>query len=263
MAETTSHFDDGAAYECFMGRWSRSAGAHFLEWVAPPKGARWLDVGCGSGAVTELVLDRCAPSRVCGVDPSKAQIEYVSTRPLAQRGDFRVADAQALPFPDATFDVVASALVINFIPDRPRAVREMRRVGRPGAIVAGYVWDFAGDRGPNQPLRVALLQIGAEARPQAGIEDTTLTRLNALFEQAGFEAIETRAIEVSLDFQNFDEYWRAQTPPLHPYTKVVATLPEADRAKLINRLRAGLATRSDGSILCQAWAHAIKARAPR
>src|SRR5436190_20221478 len=103
MADTAINFSDGAAYERFMGRWSRAVGTIFLDWVAPSPGARWLDVGCGTGAFTELVLDTRSPSAVTAVDPSPAQIDYVRRQPLAQRADFRVADAQALPFPDRAF----------------------------------------------------------------------------------------------------------------------------------------------------------------
>ena len=113
------------------------------------RGARWLDVGCGTGIFTELVLDTCSPAAVFAVDPAEAQIDHACRQPVAQRANFRVADALALPFPDATFDVVASALVINFIPDRPRALSEMRRVARAGGIVAGYVWDFAAELSPS------------------------------------------------------------------------------------------------------------------
>src|SRR5262245_24960149 len=184
MAENTAHFDDAEAYERFMGRWSRAAGSAFLDWVAAPPSLRWLDIGCGSGAFTELVLETSRPSMVNAVDPAKAQIAYASAGPLAKWADFQVADAQELPFSDETFDVVASALVINFIPDKQRGLKEMRRVARPGGMVAGYVWDFKGDRGPNQPVRAGMLQIGAEVRPQSGAEGTSRAALKLLFEQA-------------------------------------------------------------------------------
>src|ERR1035437_10386376 len=114
MADAAPIFNDANAYQAFMGRWSHAVGAAFLNWLAPPKGASWLDVGCGTGVFTELVLDTCSPAAVVAVDPAAAQIDYARKQSVAQRADFRVADAQALPFPDRTFDVVASALVINF-----------------------------------------------------------------------------------------------------------------------------------------------------
>jgi SAM-dependent methyltransferase len=262
MANDTAHFDDAADYERFMGRWSRATGSIFLGWLALPPDMRWLDVGCGSGAFTALVHDACAPAMMSAIDPAPAQIAYVSRLSIAQRTDFRVADAQALPFPDATFDIVVSALVLNFIPDRIRGLEEMRRVARSGGVVAGYVWDFAADRGPNQPLRAGMLQVGADIRPPPGAEGTSLAALMSSFEQAGFKDLEARAIDVSLDFANFDEYLRAQTPRLHPITKTIAALPEGDRVRLLDLIRQELKTRSDGSVACWARANAIKARVP-
>lgn len=256
------HFDDGAAYERFMGRWSRAVGPVFLSWLAPPAGAHWLDVGCGTGAFTELVLDTCSPAAVSAVDSAKAQIDYVTRQPVARRAGFRVADASALPFSDATFDVVASAIVINFIPDRPRALTEMRRVGRFGGIVAGYVWDFAGERGPNWPLRLGMREIGGEVTRPTGADDTALGALNLLFANAGFEQIATRTIDVSMDFQDFDDFWRAHTPNMHPTAKTIAELPNADRITLIERVRAKLSPGPSGSIAYSARANAIKARVP-
>jgi SAM-dependent methyltransferase len=262
MADNTTHFDDAAAYDRFMGRWTRGVGSVFLDWLAPPAGARWLEVGCGSGAFTGLVLDACAPGTISAIDPSKSQIDYVRGGSRSQQVDFRLADAQALPFPYAAFDIVVSALVINFIPDRPRGLTEMRRVTRPGGVVAGYVWDFAADRGPSQPLRAGMLAVGIDPRSQSGAEDTGLAAFSSLFERAGFEQIEARTIDVSLDFASFDEYWVAQTPPLHPNVKAIAALSETDRVRLIDLVRAELTVRPNGSITTSARANAIKARTP-
>jgi SAM-dependent methyltransferase len=262
MAANTTHFDDAASYDLFMGRWSRGAGSVFLDWLAAPTGARWLEVGCGSGAFTAMVLDRCAPARLDAIDPSQSQVDYAASGPLARRAEFRLADAQALPFPDATFDVVASALVINFIPDRPKGLKEMRRVARRGGVVAGYVWDFTAELGPSRPLRAGMRGVGLDPRGQSGAEDTSLVALRSLFERAGFEAIETRTIDVSLDFPSFEDYWRVQTPPLHPNVKAIAALPKKELARLIELARAELDIRADGSIATSSRANAIKARVP-
>ncbi|MFM9844852.1 MAG: class I SAM-dependent methyltransferase, partial [Dongiaceae bacterium] len=96
MAEQTIRFDDGAAYEQMMGIWSRSAGQVFLDWLAPPPGLRWIDVGCGNGAFTELLVDRCAPAEIQGIDPSEGQLAYARTRPGARPAEFRLGDAMAL-----------------------------------------------------------------------------------------------------------------------------------------------------------------------
>jgi len=261
MAHNT-HFTDGAAYELFLGRWTRAAGAVFLEWVAPPGRARWLDIGCGTGVFTELVLDTCSPATVIAVDPSEAQIKHARSKPVARRADFRVADAQDLPFPDGAFDIVASALVINFIPDRPRAIAEMRRIGRRGGVVAGYVWDFAGGRAPNSPIRDGLSRIGAESPTVAGREDSRLEALSALFTKGGLKDVATRAIDVTTSFPDFDEFWRTQTPAYSPTGKVMAALSESDRGKMRESVRASLPAGPDGSVSYSARAHAIKARVP-
>lgn len=260
MAEVS--FDDSAAYERFIGCWGRAAGAVFLDWVAPPTGARWLDVGCGTGLFTQLILDTRAPADVVAVDQAQTQIDYARRKPAAQRANFRVADAQALPFPDSTFDIVASALAINFIPDRPRALSEMRRVARAGGIVAGYVWDFTAELSPSGPFRLGMRQIVADVPVLPGTEDSGLGALGSLFERAGFEEIATRSIDVTITFPGFEDFWLAQTPSYSPTTKMIAAMTKSDRIRLIEAVRAGLPNRPDGSIEYSARANAIKARVP-
>ena len=141
MAEDTQRFSDGTAYEQFMGRWTRAIGTIFLDWLAPPTDARWLDIGCGTGVFTDLIVSTCSPATVVAIDPSEPQIEVARKKAIAQRVDFRVADSQKLPFSGNNFDIVVSALVINFISDPSQALTEMRRVCRPHGVIAGYVWN--------------------------------------------------------------------------------------------------------------------------
>jgi len=136
MNQAPNLFDDGKAYERLMGRWSRVAGEKFLDWLAAPKNLKWIDVGCGNGAFTEVLIARCSPAAVIGVDPSEGQIAYARTRPGAKPAEFRVAGAQDLPFAENSLDAAAMALVIVFVPDPAKAVAEMARVVRPGGIVA-------------------------------------------------------------------------------------------------------------------------------
>jgi len=173
-----------------------------------------------------------------------------------------VADAQTLPFPDEAFDIVASALVINFIPDRPRGAAEMRRVARRGGTVAGYVWDFAAGLAPNAPLGRGMRRLGAEVPRVVGTDDSTIEGLKGLFERAGFQAIATRTIDVTLAYPDFEDFWGAQTPSFNPVTKAIMALPDADRARLIETVRASLPPSADGSITYSARANAIKATAP-
>jgi ubiquinone/menaquinone biosynthesis C-methylase UbiE len=245
-----------------MGTWSLAAGKVFLDWVAPPINARWLDIGCGTGVFTGLVLDTCAPATVVAVDPSQSQIDVARDKPIARRADFRVADAQALPFQNAAFDVVASSLVINFIPDPVRALAEMRRVGHPGGVVAGYVWDFAAGRGPSSHIRAGFSQMGITYEASVGTEHTRLQALTSFFTAAGLKDITTRVIDVTMSFSDFNEFWQSQTPRYTPFGKMIAAMSGLEREKLMGLVRDELPAGPDGSISCSARANAIKARVP-
>jgi SAM-dependent methyltransferase len=234
----------------------------FLDWLAPPRDARWLDVGCGTGVFTELVLNRCSPGALVAIDPAAAQIDYARNQPMAQAAEFRVADAQSLPFPDRSFDVLASALVLNFIPDRTRALSEMRRVGRPGGVVAAYVWDFAGGRGTAWPLAHGMRQMGMDVPTVPGTADSSVDALRSLLERAGLTDIASRPIEITVAYSSFDDFWRSQVPPFTPAGKVVAALNETDRAKLAEAVQGAIPTDLDGIIAYSACANAIKARVP-
>src|SRR4051794_1483418 len=142
MGTSPIRFEDGAAYERGIGAWSQLAGRQFLDWLAPPPGQRWIDIGCGNGAFTSLILQRCSPSEVQAVDPSAGQLAYASSRPDARGATFLTGDAMALPFEDARFDAAVMALVIFFVPEPRRGVAEMVRVVRPGGLIAAYAWDI-------------------------------------------------------------------------------------------------------------------------
>ena len=135
----------GDAYEPYVGRWSRLVAREFANWLGTPPGGEWLDVGCGTGALCEVILQAASPRLVTGIDPSDGFVEFARHKVTDRRATFQVADAQELPFPDGSFDATVAGLVINFISDQAKAVAEMRRVTRPGGIVAGYVWDYAGE----------------------------------------------------------------------------------------------------------------------
>jgi SAM-dependent methyltransferase len=231
--------------------------------MAPPSGARWLDVGCGTGVFTELVVAHCAPAAVVAVDPSGAQIDHARRQPMATRVDFRVGDVQNLPFPDGAFDVVVAALVINFVTDRRRALGEMRRVACAGGMVAGYVWDFAGERSPSGPLRTGMQQFGIDVPALPGTGNSSLAALEALFGEAGLEGVQTRCIDVTRRYSDFDDFWAAQTPGYSPTTGIIAAMTAGDCARLKDQVRERLPPDADGAIVYSARAHAVRARAPR
>jgi ubiquinone/menaquinone biosynthesis C-methylase UbiE len=261
MAESTAVFDDAIAYERFMGQWSRAAGSEFLAWMAPQKDVAWLEIGCGTGAFTEMVVQNCLPKSVVAIDPSPEQVEFARSRSSIETVDFHVADAQAIPFDDSSFEIVVSALVLNFVPDRPRALCEMRRVGRPGAVVAAYVWDFAGRRTPNA-LGAIARQFGLEVPPVPGTEDSPRDALDSLFARAGLRDIATTSIDIEISFPNLKEFWSAQTPSFSPLTKLISTLPEVKRSEFLDLVRDALPVRPDGSIAYPARAHAVRGYVP-
>jgi ubiquinone/menaquinone biosynthesis C-methylase UbiE len=245
--------------ERYVGRWSRLVAREFLAWLDVPPGGRWLDVGCGSGALTETVLAHADPQAVEGVDTSAAFVAYAAAHVADPRASFAVADALALDRPDAAFDAVASSLVLNFLPDQARGVAEMRRVVRPGGVVAGYVWDYAGE----MQLMRRFWDAAVELDPRASELDEgrrmtacTAPELHALFSSAGLEAVETRAIDVPTVFADFDDYWSPFEGGQGPAPAYCVSLPADRRAALRERLRETLPTRPDGSIslVARAWA---------
>ena len=257
MGEAPNLFTDGKAYERLMGRWSRLAGEKFLDWVDAPKNLKWLDAGCGNGAFTEVLIARCAPASVIGVDPSEGQLAYARGRPGAKGAEFRVADAQALPFPDNSFDAASMALVIVFIPDPAKAARELARVVRPGGIAATYMWEF-----PNgfhlAPLAAAMKDLGHTPPERPNVEASTRDAMRAIWTQAGFSAIESEVIRIRLNFSSFDDFWDSNTVPVGPSGKALSELTPSAREQLKARLRERLPIAADGSIAYEAFANAVK-----
>jgi ubiquinone/menaquinone biosynthesis C-methylase UbiE len=260
MVEVKVAFDAADEYERVMGAWSQAAGERFLEWLAPAPGCRWLDVGCGTGAFSEVILTRCSPGSIAGVDPAPGQVDYARAR--MPQAEWRVGDATALPFAENQFDIVVSALVLNFIPDPAKALGEMRRVLRPGGIVAGYLWkrDASTDLSPHVPMERGLQSIGADVlRPPSKPESNPDGARHAL-ERAGFSKISVATIIATRTFPDFENYWGVQTLLISPVGKSVAALSAERRQALRDAMRAILKPASDGSITYSAHAVAFEAR---
>ena len=252
-------WENAESLERYVGRWSRLVAREFVAWLQVPPGSRWLDVGCGSGALTETVLAEAEPESIEGVDTSEAFVAYAASRVTDPRASFAVADAQALDRPDAAYDAVASSLVLNFLPDPARGAAEMRRVVRPGGVVAGYVWDYAGEMQLMRRFWDAAAELDPaaadleEGRRMAGCNPAGL---EALFSGAGLEEVETRAIDVPTVFADFDDYWSPFEGGQGPAPGYCASLPPDRRAALRERLRETLPAAADGSIslVARAWA---------
>ena len=254
-------FEDGAAYEEFMGKWSRVAGDAFLRWLDPASGWRWLDVGCGNGAFTQELVDRCAPVSVTGIDPSAEQVEYARQRLAGAAATFDVGDAMALPYADAAFDAAVMALVIFFVPDPAKSVAEMTRVVRPGGSVSSYAWDILGGGFPFAALQEEMATMGSTPAWPPSLEASRIETMRELWADAGLVQIETRVIAVERTFDDFDTFWKiAQTGPR--LAASLAAMPADDRRILSERLRARLAPDANGRVTYGARANAIKGRVP-
>jgi ubiquinone/menaquinone biosynthesis C-methylase UbiE len=160
MAEQKISFNDGGLYERTMGVWSRLAGDTFLDWLNPAPSQDWIDVGCGNGAFTDLIANRCAPGSVVGIDPSADQIAYARDRAPDGIAKYQEGNALDLPYSDASFDIAVMALVIFFVPEPPKGVAEMARVVRPGGWVTSYSWDILGGGFPVALLREEMQAMG-------------------------------------------------------------------------------------------------------
>jgi len=253
-------FEDGGAYERYMGVWSQAAGATFLDWLALPHGLRWLDVGCGTGAFTEMVMDRCAPASTTGVDPSEAQLTFARTR-LASRGaQFEIASAMALPFGDESFDVAVMPLVIFFVPEPAVGVAEMARVVASGGTVAAYAWDMAGGGFPYAGVQAELRSMGFDVPRAPSADASRLDQMQELWTNAGLVNVETREITVQRTFDDFDDYWTTIVGGAS-IDRSLRKLRADEVASFQERLRQRLpASDAAGRITASASANAVKGR---
>lgn len=257
MPATTIRFEDGASYERMMGRWSRIAGSALLDWVKPERGLRWLDVGCGNGASTALLMERCVPAAVTGIDASEAQLDFARARPATRGATFTKGDALELPFPDASFDAALSALVLFFLPDPQRGAAEMLRVVRPGGILCAYVWDILGGGLPHEILRSEMRAMGMSLIAPPTAEVSKLQALQGLAESAGWSAVEAKALEIERTFDDFEDLWDTNILG-NTIRDQVQNLPPAQREELRSRVKARCRPDSKGRITLNARANAVK-----
>ena len=256
----------GDPYEAYIGRWSRRVAEAFVDWLDLPANGRFLDVGCGTGALTETVLALTDPAEVTGVDPSEEFVAHARARVIDDRPAFQVGDAQTLPFGDDRFDAVVSGLALNFVPDPTRALAEFTRVAVPGGTVAAYVWDYA----DGMAMMRYFWDAAATLDPGAAVLDEgrrfPLCRpapLRDLWTDAGLEAIAVRHIDVATVFVDFDDFWTPFLGGQGPAPAYVRSLTAAHVTALRDLVRSRLPIGADGSVPLTARAWAVRGTTPR
>jgi SAM-dependent methyltransferase len=250
----------GDAYEPYVGRWSRLVARELLDWLGVPPGNRWLDVGCGTGAISQTILDLAKPAAITAVDPSEAYTAYARRRFEGAPVEVKVGDARAIPVPDGAFDAVVSGLMLNFVPaaDQPKVAAEMVRAARPGGAIGVYVWDYAGEM---QFMRyfwdaaVALNPDDREIDEGPRFPICQPGPLGALFRAAGLANVEVRALDIPTVFRDFDDYWTPFLGGQGAAPAYAMALTEEHRNALRDRIRAQLPIKPDGSIslIARAW----------
>lgn len=253
---------DAAAYEPYIGRWSRLVGREFVSWLAIPEASSWLDVGCGTGAVSEAIIAAGA-AQVTGVDQSEAYMSLAEHMLAGANIRFTRGDALKLAFPDDAFDAAVAGLVLNFLSDAAKAVAEMRRVVRPSGTIAAYVWDYA----TGMEFLRRFWDVAIVLDPDAVVLDEgrrsrvcTPQPLAELFRDSRLVDVSTTAIVVPTRFENFDSFWQPFLGGQGVVGRYVAGLDETHRSELRERLRLTLRPEADGAIQLCARAWAVRGR---
>ncbi|MFF6814240.1 class I SAM-dependent methyltransferase [Streptomyces sp. NPDC012403] len=252
----------GAAYERYMGRWSRRVAERFGAWLGADDGLRWLDVGCGAGGLTTVVVARCRPRAVVGIDRSEGFVAQARAS-ASSPAHFVVADAMALPVRDEACDVVASGLVLNFLPSPAAAVARMARVTRPGGLVAAYVWDYAEGMGFLRRFWDAAIEVDPAAAPLDEGRRFPVCRpeaLRAVWAGAGLADVSVVPIEVPTVFTDFADLWDPFRAGQGPAPGYLAALAPAHRERVRDALSAKVPREADGSVALTALAWAVRGR---
>lgn len=253
-------WQSGDPYEYYMGRWSKLVAESFVDWVSPKAGLRWLDVGCGSGALSEVVISKYHPEVIIAIDQSEGFVNTAQER-LGPKAKCKVGDALSLPVEDSSIDMAVSGLVLNFIPEPEKALAEMRRVTTNGGTVAAYIWDYAGE----MDFLNYFWDVAVELNPNAAnlheghrFAKSNAEELSAAFVRVGFAEVETAPVEISMNFTDFDDYWKPFLGGQGPAPTYVLKLENSERQKLREALMRRLPVKEDGSILLSARAWAVK-----
>jgi SAM-dependent methyltransferase len=259
---TDDRWERGDPYERYIGRWSRRIAPRFLAWLDAPRGQRWLDVGCGTGALTAAIVEQTGAVSVAGVEPSEGFLATATQR-LGARAHLRRGTAAQIPLPDAATDVTVAGLVLNFTPDPAAALAEMVRVTAPGGTIAAYVWDYAEGMQLIRRFWDAARVLDDRAAALDEAQRFPLCRaaaLAALFNGAGLQRVQTGALEIETPFVDFDDCWLPFLGGQGPAPAYAMGLDDAARTRLRDEFRARLPVQPDGAIVLSARAWAVKGR---
>lgn len=251
----------GDAYEAYMGRWSRPLARTFVEWLRPQPSAHWLEVGCGTGALTSTICALCEPVSVVACDPSGPFLAHARESISDARASFVAAGADALPRREGGFDVVVSGLVLNLLPDPGATVAAIRERLRPGGTVAAYVWDYAEGMEFLRTFWDEVVALDPDAAPLDEARRFPICRppaLALLFRAAGLTAVETAPLEIPTGFASFDDYWTPFLGGTGPAPSYVTSLNPGARELLRERLSQRLRPGGDGRIRLRARAWAVR-----
>lgn len=257
-------WSSGIAYERFMGRWSILVAQKFLSWLAVSPTRSWLDVGCGTGSLTRLILETYHPKEIISIDSSSAFISHAQRTITNPSIHFRVGQAQSLDLDSNSIDTVVSGLVLNFVPQPKDAISEMLRVTKPGGKIGIFVWDYAKGMQMLRYFWDAAVELDNAANKfDEGIRFPLCQegQLESLSREAGLKQVESTAIEVKTVFKDFDDYWQPFLGNVGAAPGYTMSLDKANRQKLEDKLRKSLPINHNGSISLTARAWAIKGTA--
>jgi len=250
----------GDPYEYYMGRWSRLVAEQFVDWLLPSPGCKWLDVGCGSGALSEAIINRHNPDTVIAIDQSEGFVRTAQQR-LGNKASCKVGNALSLPLEDASFDFAVSGLVLNFVPEPDKVLAEMQRVTNKGGTVAVYIWDYAGIMEFLNHFWDAAVELNpgaSDLHEGHRFPDANAEQLMDLFDRAGFSATEAAPLDIVTHFTGFEDYWKPFLGGQGPAPTYVSKLEDTERNRLRETLAKRLPVNEDGSIVLAARAWATK-----
>ena len=248
----------GQSYDHYMGRWSQMIAAKYLDWLKPSSDSDWLEIGCGTGALSKEILANCQPKSLFAIEPSEGFVTHAREIVSDARARFEVGGAEQIPLAADQIDVTTSALVLNFVPDKVAALNEMKRVTRPGGTISFYVWDYpSGGIGFIDEFWKAAAQVDEEA---AELDEgkrfpfCTSDELSKLCKKAGFENPQVEALEIDTEFATFDDFLHPFTLGAGPAPGYYVSLDQAHRDRLSNQLRQNVGSDEPVKLVARAWA---------